>query len=251
MSPAASQEILHHTAWRTWLFISYSDSLYSILTIHLYISLWKVGRMYFKLQNVFCVLVGGGGGVNETRQVPSPCFLRKSYYRDTHSRDIVVGSCPEVDKSFGTPLRQNNSWKSSVAIHKHRQRCKAAPNLWLGTYRNSFAWQKDTIDLVTQEKKYITVFWQQQINSIKSISAKRKSKMEMVRSCCSLLRSRSVPTSRGRGSRAAAQETGAAVAAILITEAMIGQLHGYVDMQIPTLPSALSTASHLSASKLL
>ena len=24
-SPAASQEIWHHTVWRTWLFIAYSD----------------------------------------------------------------------------------------------------------------------------------------------------------------------------------------------------------------------------------
>ena len=33
MSPAASPEILHHTAWRTWLFIAYSDERLIMLPI--------------------------------------------------------------------------------------------------------------------------------------------------------------------------------------------------------------------------
>ena len=35
-SPAASQEILHHTVWRTWLFIAYSDEkwLYYKFSLH-------------------------------------------------------------------------------------------------------------------------------------------------------------------------------------------------------------------------
>ena len=35
-SPAASQEIWHHTVWRTWLFISYSDEkwLYYKFSLH-------------------------------------------------------------------------------------------------------------------------------------------------------------------------------------------------------------------------
>ena len=35
-SPAASQEIWHHTAWRTWLFIAYSDEkwLYYKFSLH-------------------------------------------------------------------------------------------------------------------------------------------------------------------------------------------------------------------------
>ena len=52
ISPVASPVILHHTVWRTWLFIAYSDwkmILVPVLTTipHLYISLEKVGRMYF------------------------------------------------------------------------------------------------------------------------------------------------------------------------------------------------------------
>ena len=51
ISPAALPEILHHTVWRTWLFITYSDGrwlYYQFSLLHLYIiSLSKVGRMYF------------------------------------------------------------------------------------------------------------------------------------------------------------------------------------------------------------
>ena len=46
--PTASPKILHHTAWRTWLFIAHSDHYCTSLSLpHLYTSLWKVGRMYF------------------------------------------------------------------------------------------------------------------------------------------------------------------------------------------------------------
>ena len=44
ISPAASPEILHHTVWRTWLFIAYSDErwlCYQPSPPHLYISLKK------------------------------------------------------------------------------------------------------------------------------------------------------------------------------------------------------------------
>ena len=49
ISPAASPEILHHTVWRTWLFMAYSDErwlYYQFSLPHSYISLEKVGRMY-------------------------------------------------------------------------------------------------------------------------------------------------------------------------------------------------------------
>ena len=42
ISPAASLAILHHTVWRTWLFIAYSDErwfYYEFSLLHLYISL--------------------------------------------------------------------------------------------------------------------------------------------------------------------------------------------------------------------
>ena len=45
ISPAASQEILHHTVWRTWLFITYSDErllYYQFSLPHLY-SFWLKG----------------------------------------------------------------------------------------------------------------------------------------------------------------------------------------------------------------
>ena len=44
ISPAASPEIWHHTVWRTWLFIAYSDErwfYYQFSLPHLYISLWE------------------------------------------------------------------------------------------------------------------------------------------------------------------------------------------------------------------
>ena len=50
ISPAFLPEIVHHTVWRTWLFIAYSDErwlCYQISLPHSYISLWKFGRMYF------------------------------------------------------------------------------------------------------------------------------------------------------------------------------------------------------------
>ena len=34
ISPAASPEILHHTVWRTWLFIAYSDERWSSTNSH-------------------------------------------------------------------------------------------------------------------------------------------------------------------------------------------------------------------------
>ena len=50
MSPAASPEILHHTVWRTWFLIAYSNErrlYYQFALPHLYIFSLKVGRMYF------------------------------------------------------------------------------------------------------------------------------------------------------------------------------------------------------------
>ena len=43
-------KILHHTVWRTWLFIAFSDEwwlYYQFSLPHSYVSLEKVGRMYF------------------------------------------------------------------------------------------------------------------------------------------------------------------------------------------------------------
>ena len=48
--PAASPELLHHTVWRTWLFIAFSDerlSYYQFSLPHLYIALQIIGRVYF------------------------------------------------------------------------------------------------------------------------------------------------------------------------------------------------------------
>ena len=35
ISPAASSEILHHTVWRTWLFIAYSDEIWKNVVFEL------------------------------------------------------------------------------------------------------------------------------------------------------------------------------------------------------------------------
>ena len=50
ISPAASPEMLHHTVWRTWLFVAYLDErllYYQFSLPRLYIYLRKVGRTYF------------------------------------------------------------------------------------------------------------------------------------------------------------------------------------------------------------
>ena len=50
ISPAASPEISHHTVWRTWISIAFSDErwfYYQFSLHHPYISFQKVGRMYF------------------------------------------------------------------------------------------------------------------------------------------------------------------------------------------------------------
>ena len=50
ISPGASPALLHHTVWRTWLFIANSDErwlYYQFSLPDLYISLQKVGKMYF------------------------------------------------------------------------------------------------------------------------------------------------------------------------------------------------------------
>ena len=53
ISPAASPEILHHTLWRTWLFIAYSDErwlYYQFSLPHLYIlSLEGWEKIHFEL----------------------------------------------------------------------------------------------------------------------------------------------------------------------------------------------------------
>ena len=60
ISPAASPKLLHHTVWRTWLFISYSDErwlCYKFLVHHLYISL--LGRLENVLKNGLKMVVAG------------------------------------------------------------------------------------------------------------------------------------------------------------------------------------------------
>ena len=51
LSLAASPEILHHTVWRTWLFIAYSDERIITTNAHYLTYAFsvskKVGRMYF------------------------------------------------------------------------------------------------------------------------------------------------------------------------------------------------------------
>ena len=54
ISPAASPEIWHHTVWRTWLFIAYSDErwlYYQFSLPHLYIFSIK-GEMYFLISGL-------------------------------------------------------------------------------------------------------------------------------------------------------------------------------------------------------
>ena len=64
ISPAASPEILHHTVWRTWLFIAYSDArwLYYQLSLPSLIqfslqgwenAVFELGRERVKIQAVF------------------------------------------------------------------------------------------------------------------------------------------------------------------------------------------------------
>ena len=61
ISPAASPEILHHTVWRTWLFIAYSDErwlYYQFSLPHLYISLyegWENALLELGSERVKCI----------------------------------------------------------------------------------------------------------------------------------------------------------------------------------------------------
>ena len=41
ISPAASPEILHHTVWRTWLFITYSDQRWFDYTTNSHLHIWE------------------------------------------------------------------------------------------------------------------------------------------------------------------------------------------------------------------
>ena len=73
ISPAASSEILHHTVWRTRLFIDYSDErwLRCQFSLHyLYIYLYKVGRMYFLNLGVKRWMVDTQARLNEVCRPP-------------------------------------------------------------------------------------------------------------------------------------------------------------------------------------
>ena len=83
ISPAASPEILHHTVWRTWLFIAYSDErwlYYQFSLPHSYISLEKVGRMYLLILRVKGLW----------SRVTIPLILRK---RRLHTNPTTTSPC--------------------------------------------------------------------------------------------------------------------------------------------------------------
>ena len=72
ISPAASPEILHHTLWRTWLFITFSDGrwlYYQFSLLHLHFSLlesWENVR--FELGSCFLKQVSAAYAVHKMCQ---------------------------------------------------------------------------------------------------------------------------------------------------------------------------------------
>ena len=84
ISPAASPETWHHTVWRTWLLIPYSDKiwLYSQFSIpHLYIAFRRLGECAFNWL--------GSERVNLHRSEPrSIIFPRLTNQRIHHSANV-------------------------------------------------------------------------------------------------------------------------------------------------------------------
>ena len=75
-SPAASPEILHHTAWRTWLFIAYSDErwlIYQFSLPHLYTSIFFKGWGNVLFER-------GSERVQEWLISSFPCSLTRKHY---------------------------------------------------------------------------------------------------------------------------------------------------------------------------
>ena len=66
ISPAASQEVWHHTVWRTWLFLAYSDDTHDYSTkssmniLNLGVSVQLSGNLR-DMSSVICDCAGGGG----------------------------------------------------------------------------------------------------------------------------------------------------------------------------------------------
>ena len=87
ISPSASQEILHHTVWRTWLFIAYSDErwlYYQFSLPHLHVSpqegwenvIFELGSERVKLpNNNYCTVVVTFPPPETQRTNPCPFFF--------------------------------------------------------------------------------------------------------------------------------------------------------------------------------
>ena len=122
ISPAASPEIIHHTLWRSWLFIGYPDErwlYYQSSLPHLYISL----KMYFLNLGVHQLsltmtslphsqtlsILGSGNRQNEWARRLSP-FFGALLYRGTlfTKRDLQH-------------RRVDNSWIQGHTDHGRRQ----------------------------------------------------------------------------------------------------------------------------------
>ena len=103
ISPVASPVILHHTVWRTWLFIAYTQIerwfLYQFSLPHLYISLEKVGRMYF--------LKSGVKGLKRSHSLETPPFPS-------------LKSCPTKEHD---PLQMHTSLQHSFQRMKTKAFC--------------------------------------------------------------------------------------------------------------------------------
>ena len=117
-SSAASPEILHHTVWRTWHFIAYSDERwlqYQFSLPHLYISLlegWE--NVLFRLESE---------RVNTAVQRPFTVFV---FMRRVESHELTTmlalfflvpfSSCPDRDQCMVTGNRNEQNGSDVVFL---------------------------------------------------------------------------------------------------------------------------------------
>ena len=106
-SPAASQEIWHHTVWRTWLFMAYSDEkwLYYKFSLH-----HSYNRFLKGWENtLFELRCERGNGPNLTAWVVLQAKYRTTY---RHSEPL----------SFKKPITQSQmNWKQHASISGHAE----------------------------------------------------------------------------------------------------------------------------------
>ena len=109
-SPAASAEILHHTVWRTWLFIADSDErwlYYQFSLPHLHINFKRFGRMYFLnlgvkgLTDTYCRAGNEAFHSKSSYQLTETGYQKRKSKCMTFSVDLGPPDIKEIMKPMG------------------------------------------------------------------------------------------------------------------------------------------------------